>query len=269
MAILWLGGLLLLALRSLAVLPVRRVFAPFLEFPWFYVFGRVAMRLLIARHGATPNNAEARYTGQSDVALSALGERQAEALAQALADERLDGIVSSDLRRARATAEAVARYHDVSLVEDADLREIAMGEWEGQTFAEVMEHSPELMRRWQENAITVAPPGGETVAEFRNRLVRALDRWHAAYSEGTLLWVTHGGAVGVLLCHLLRMDLHQRWQFRRDNAAITEIEIGMRDGRHDQGPVRYAIVNRLNDTSHLRTLGFQGGEGQAEKSQVL
>lgn len=227
------------------------------------------MRLLIARHGATPNNAQARYTGQSDVALSALGERQAEALAQALADEHLDGIVASDLRRARTTAEAVARYHVISLLEDADLREIAMGEWEGQTFAEVMGHSADLMQRWQEDAITVAPPGGETVAEFRDRLVRALDRWHAAYPKGTLLWVTHGGAVGVLLCHLLNMDLHRRWQFRRDNAAITEIKIGVRDGRHGQEPARYAIINRLNDTSHLRALGDDEADGQKEQSQVL
>ncbi len=228
------------------------------------------MRLLIARHGATPNNAEARYTGQSDVALSSLGERQAEALAQALAGERIDGIVSSDLRRARTTAEAVARYHDLPLLKDVDLREIAMGEWEGQTFAEVMEHSPELMRRWQEDAITVAPPGGETVAEFRDRLVRALDRWHSAYPKGTVLWVTHGGAVGVLLCHLLGMDLHQRWQFRRDNAAITEIEVGVAEGgRHGREDGLYAIVNRLNDTSHLRVLVAEGGMEQAEKSQVL
>lgn len=228
------------------------------------------MRLLIARHGATPNNAQARYTGQSDVALSPLGERQAEALAQALAGEHFDSIVASDLRRARTTAEAIARYHgDLALREDADLREIAMGEWEGQTYAEVMEHSPDLMRRWQEDAITVAPPGGETVAEFHDRLVRALDRWHTAYPQGTLLWVTHGGAVGVLLCHLLGMDLRRRWQFRRDNAAITEIEIGMTDGRHGEDAARYAIVNRLNDTSHLRTLDVDEADGQKEYSQVL
>jgi alpha-ribazole phosphatase len=227
------------------------------------------MRLLIARHGATPNNAQARYTGQSDVALSALGERQAEALALALAGEHFDGIVTSDLRRARATAEAVARYHDLALQMDADLREIAMGEWEGQTYDEVMERSPELMRRWQEDAITVAPPGGETVAEFCDRLVRALDRWHVAYPKGTLLWVTHGGVIGVLLCHLLGMDLHRRWQFRRDNTAITEIEIGMRDGRHGQEPARYAIINRLNDTSHLRALELDEADGQREHSQVL
>ncbi|HEX8035636.1 MAG TPA: histidine phosphatase family protein, partial [Ktedonobacterales bacterium] len=204
-----------------------------------------------------------------DVALSALGERQAEALALALADEHFDGIVSSDLQRARATAEAIARYQNLPLQMDADLREIAMGEWEGQTFDEVMERSPELMRRWQEDAITVAPPGGETVAEFRDRLVRALDRWHDAYPNGTLLWVTHGGVIGVLLCHLLGMDLHRRWQFRRDNTAITEIEIGLRDGRHGQEPARYAIVNRLNDTSHLRALEAEGGMEQAEKLQVL
>lgn len=228
------------------------------------------MRLLIARHGATPNNAQARYTGQSDVALSPLGERQAGALAQALAHMHLVCIVSSDLRRARATAEAIARFHDVPIREDVDLREIAMGEWEGQTSAEVRAHSPDLMRRWQEDALTVAPPGGETVAEFRDRLVRALDRWYAAFPQGNVLWVTHGGVVGVLLCHLLDMDLRRRWQFRRDNAALTEIKIGFaeRSGTNRELS-RYALIHRLNDTSHLRALhDLKAGE-QAEKSQVL
>lgn len=227
------------------------------------------MRLLIARHGITPNNAQARYTGQSDIALSPLGERQAEALAQALAGEHFDGIVTSDLRRARATAEAIARFHDLPLRVDADLREIAMGEWEGQTFADVMEHSPDLVRRWQEDAITVAPPGGETIAEFRDRLARALDRWHAAYPQGTVLWVTHGGVVGVLLCHLLGMDLHRRWQFRRDNTAITEIEIGIGNGHHGQESTRSAIITRLNDTNHLRSLDMDEAGGQKEHAQVL
>lgn len=227
------------------------------------------MRLLIARHGATPNNAQARFTGQSDIALNPLGQQQAEALAQALAGERLDGIVCSDLRRARTTAEAVARYHDLPLQEDTDLREIGMGEWEGQSFAEVVAHSPELVRRWHEDAINVAPPGGETIPQFRDRLVRALDRWHTTYPEGTLLWVTHGGVVGVLLCHLLSMDLRLRWQFRRDNTSITELEIGVREGRYGQEPGRYAIVNRLNDTSHLRALEAEGVMELAEKSQVM
>ena len=107
------------------------------------------MRLLMMRHGATANNAEARYTGQSDVPLSPLGERQVEALARALADARPDAIVSSDLLRARSTAAAIVRYHKVPVLLDPDLREISMGAWEGLTYAEALGRDPGLVAAWQ------------------------------------------------------------------------------------------------------------------------
>jgi broad specificity phosphatase PhoE len=216
------------------------------------------MRLLIARHGATANNAQARYTGQSDAGLSALGTAQAEALARRLASEHLDAIVSSDLARARATAEAIAAYHHgVSLRLDADLREVALGAWEGHTPAEAAVLYPETYARWRTDAVEVAPPGGETVRAFQGRVVRALECWRAEYPDGTVLWVTHGGVLGVLLCHLLGMDLARRGQFRRDNAALTELEL------RAEG---YAMLMRLNDTGHLA--GLSGGE-LAERTQVL
>jgi broad specificity phosphatase PhoE len=216
------------------------------------------MRLLIARHGATANNAQARYTGQSDAGLSALGTAQAEALARRLAGERLDAIITSDLARARATAAAIAAYHStVPPRLDADLREVALGAWEGHTPAEAAALHPEAYARWQADAVEIAPPGGETVRAFQGRVVRALDRWRGEYPDGAVLWVTHGGVLGVLLCHLLGMDLARRGQFRRDNAALTELEL------RAEG---YAMLMRLNDTGHLA--GLSGGE-LAERAQVL
>lgn len=214
------------------------------------------MRLLLARHGATPNNAEQRYTGQSDVPLSPLGERQAEALSQRLAMERLDCIVASDLLRARATAEAIARHHSLPVQLDPDLREISMGEWEGSTYADLLDREPAAMKRWQADPTSYAPPGGETIAQVRDRLVSSLARWQRAHPTGVVVWVTHGGVIGILLCHLLGMDLNRRWQFRRDNAALTELDLG------DD----YAILMSLNDHDHLRDL--QGGN-IVEERQVL
>ena len=78
---------------------------------------------------------EARFTGQSDVSLSPLGERQAEALGRRLAAEKLDAVISSDLSRARATAEAIVRYSRLPITIDQDLREISLGEWEGITYS--------------------------------------------------------------------------------------------------------------------------------------
>jgi broad specificity phosphatase PhoE len=215
------------------------------------------VRLIVVRHGATANNASGRATGQTDVAMSSLGLVQAEALAGRLATATLDHMVSSDLIRARETANRIAVHHPtVPLSLDADLREITMGEWEGMTQAEVLARDPAQAARWLTDPATVAPPGGETYGDLRDRLLRALDRWTTAVYGGTVLWVTHGGAIGVLLCHALGLDLSRRFQFRRDNASITELRI-------ENGAM---ILVRHNDTAHLEYLAHTEG---TEPSQVL
>lgn len=202
------------------------------------------MRLIVVRHGETIYNAQARYTGQSDVPLSGLGQRQVAMLGEHLATEQLDVIVASDLERTRITAMAIARYHTLPVQEDADLREVALGAWEGSTYAEVRDRDAPLVARWRTDATTYAPPGGETIVQLRDRVVRALKRWQTRYPEASVLWVTHGGLIGVLLCHVLDIDLNRRWQFRHDNASITEIQLN--DNR--------AIIVHLNETTHLRGL---------------
>ncbi len=226
------------------------------------------MRLLIVRHGATDHNAQARYTGQSDVVLSSLGELQAEALGRRLAAEKLDAVISSDLSRACSTAEAIVRHNQLPITFDPDLREISMGDWEGLTYSQVWERDPVRAAQWREDSQNVAPSGGETVAAFRDRLMRAFDRWREQYPDASILWVTHGGVIGVLLCQLLGMDLSRRWQFRRDNAAIHELEVGAATGEHTSRENFYAIVMRLNDTEHLAGIRPRGEDG-SEASQVL
>lgn len=221
------------------------------------------MRLMLVRHGATANNAQQRYTGHSDVPLSPLGLRQAAALAA----ETFDLILSSDLARARQTVEAITACNAAPLRLDADLREMAMGAWEGRTRAEAVALEPEAWARWWVQPDVYPPPGGETLLQLRDRTARAIDRCYAEHPAGTVLWVTHGGLIGVLLCHLLGIDLAHRWQFRRDNAGITELEVGLdRRERGNPAPRMRAILLRLNDTSHLKDLE---GSDLAEPSQVL
>jgi len=226
------------------------------------------VRLLLVRHGATANNAQGRFTGQSDMPMSALGERQAEALAARLVRQHLDHVVSSDLRRASDMAWRIAAQHDTALQLDPDLREISMGDWEGASLDEIQAREPEQVRRWRDNPLTFTPPGGETILQVRDRLVRALDRWYADTPDGTILWVTHGGCIGILLCHLLGVDLRRRWQFRKDNAALSELEIGSFQASLDgeDTPMASIVVVRLNDTSHLD--GLADAEA-AERFQVL
>ncbi len=217
------------------------------------------MRLLLIRHGATNNNLEGRYTGQSDIPLSRLGRLQAEAVAARVSSDAaspVDILVSSDLRRAKQTAHAIARRTGLDISEDADLREISMGRWEGLTYAEIEARYPEELARWQADPLHVAPPEGETLITFRERLVRALRRWRELAPDKTVVWVTHGGAIGILLCEVLGLDLSHRWQFRRDNATITELDVGS----------DYVILMRTNDGAHLSDIAESEGR---EVDQVL
>ena len=213
-------------------------------------------RLLVVRHGATSNNAEGRYTGQSSAPLSPLGLRQVEALADRLAGPPIDAIVTSDLPRAMETAQVIARRHPGAPTVDVDLRELSLGEWEGLTPAEARARDLETFQRWQDDPLRYAPPAGETLEQLAIRVRRALDRWRMAPAGRTTLWVTHGGVVSALLCELLGLDVTQRGRFRRDNASITEVfsESGQE------------TIVRANDTAHLETLG---PESLAEIRQVL
>lgn len=200
------------------------------------------MRLIVVRHGETTYNAEKRFTGQADVPLSPPGERQSLSLGQYLAIARIDVIVSSDLQRTRATAQAIARHYGQPVEEDADLREIAMGVWEGQAFDEIYEREAELVALWRTDPSTYAPQGGETLIQLHARVVRVLERWQTRYSDSTVVWVTHGGFIGVLVCHLLDIDIKRRRQFHYDNASITEFLILDR---------RRVSLVRLNETAFL------------------
>ena len=200
------------------------------------------MRLIVVRHGETLFNVQGRFTGQMDVPLSARGEQQAEALGRRLSAVKLDAIVASDLQRARATARAIARHHhDPRIEEDADLREIAFGSWEGSTYAEVFAREEALVLRWQADPTVFPPPGGETVTQLHQRVVRALERWRERYPDETVLWAVHGGVIEVLLCHLLNVELQRRWEFRHHNASITEIDLAGKE----------AVIVRLGETDHL------------------
>jgi broad specificity phosphatase PhoE len=215
------------------------------------------MRLLVARHGATQHNLDARFTGQIDAPLSTLGLRQAEALAARLADAPFDAIVSSDLSRARVTAERIARFHHQPVLVDADLREINMGRWEGRTVADVRREWPGLLDRveYDPTGETTAPDG-ESWARFVARVGGALERWQARFPQGRVLWVAHGGVMSALMVRALGMQFTLRHQFARGNASLFEIEYGHGD----------PLFLRINDTSHLDGLA---NELEGEVFQAL
>jgi broad specificity phosphatase PhoE len=154
--------------------------------------------ILLARHAESVDNAPpARIQGRHDPPLSELGRAQALTLAEELAGEGLRALYTSDMLRARETAEAVAERLDLEARVDERLAEVDMGEWQGRLRAEVMCEHPEVWEAWRRADPAVRFPGGESVRELSNRVLAAL----ADVEEGPLpaLVVCHGGPIRVAL----------------------------------------------------------------------
>ena len=150
--------------------------------------------IILLRHGQTDYNAEGRFQGQEDIPLNALGRSQAEAAAQALSASGIDRIVSSDLRRAHETAEALSAATGAGLELDARLREISVGEWQGRTRDEIAGIWPEELAAWFSGA-DMRPPGGESRRESSARVVTAIREIVAAAGEDETLAIVAHGAV--------------------------------------------------------------------------
>jgi probable phosphoglycerate mutase len=157
-----------------------------------------SVTLFLVRHGETDWNAAGRWQGQTDIPLNARGREQAREVALRLRAEGLRSIASSDLLRARATADLVAAELGLTVNHlDAGLRERRFGCFEGLTREEVAARFPEA---WAGYLADPGPalPGGESRDELVGRLLPAVAS-AAARLPGPLLVVMHGGAMRALL----------------------------------------------------------------------
>ena len=144
------------------------------------------------RHGATEWNHTKRAQGQADIALNDAGREQADSIAQELADLDIVAVYSSDLSRARDTAEPIARTHGLEVESDPDFREIDQGEWEGLHVDDIKKAWPEM---WGAARHYSTRPGGESPAQVRKRALAGIKRIVEVHPEGTVVVVSHGGTI--------------------------------------------------------------------------
>ena len=178
------------------------------------------MNLLLIRHGETSWNQEQRYQGQQDSPLSELGLAQAAKTAAFLARMKIDVIYTSDLLRAKLTAEAIARPHGLTPIADPRLREINFGVWEGLTREEVQARYPELFSARFRDNINVRVPGGELPGEVAERLAEFVQELQSKHLHQNIAAVSHGGALRLLIATLLGMPLEKSYCLRMDNLGI-------------------------------------------------
>jgi broad specificity phosphatase PhoE len=182
------------------------------------------MRLILVRHGRTVENELHIHQGYLPGHLSKEGKMQAKQVAKRLSREDIDFCFSSDLKRAADTAKEIARQHPdgLKIIFMKQLRELNVGELQGKTREDVGWDAvkKKLNRGWK-------PKGGESFKEFEGRLGSFWQKLHKTkrYKDKTILIVSHGGALKILLSKIMNMDTFDAFKFKTSNAAITTIEV--------------------------------------------
>jgi 2,3-bisphosphoglycerate-dependent phosphoglycerate mutase len=177
----------------------------------------------VLRHGQTAWNAEQRIQGQLDVPLNDTGCWQAARLAQALAGEGIAAIYSSDLLRARATAQAIADATQAPITSDVRLRERGFGVFEGHTYADIERLWPAEVSRWRRREPGAGPEGGEALESFYERCVGVVTERAAAHPGQTIAIVAHGGVLDCLYRAAVGVALQAPRGWQIGNAAINRL----------------------------------------------
>ena len=181
--------------------------------------------IYMIRHGETPWNIEGRYQGQLDPPLTEKGQQQAQATALKLAPLGFDAIYSSDLTRARQTAEALARATGLPIQFDSRLREIHQGKWQGVLIGDIRKGWPDELAGWENDPWNHHPPEGESLQAQQARVTAAFDDIVARHLSGKVAVFTHKLPIALLKIRLQGPPPEQIWSLLPANAAWEIFEV--------------------------------------------
>lgn len=166
----------------------------------------------LVRHGQTHWNLERRVQGRTESTLTDLGVEQARQVAIQLQDINLDRAYASSSVRARDTARYILEHHDgVNLELRDDLREIFLGDWEGQLYAEVKQSHPDQHRHFWEDPSLFSLEGAEDFYQLQQRAAAAVESIAADNAGKTILIVSHGAFIKALLSRYEGRHLRDFW----------------------------------------------------------
>jgi alpha-ribazole phosphatase len=203
--------------------------------------GGHATLIYLLRHGEVQGAETRRFIGHLDVALSPRGERQCAAQAERLRGVHLGALFSSDLARARHSAQIIGAPHGLQPAIVPALREMNMGRWDGLTAGEIRAREPDAFADWMTRVGEFPFPEGESVPDLLARVAPAFDAIVAAHTGRAIAIVAHGGPNRALLCRALGLPLARLLALGQDYGGLTVLEGGA-DGW---------ALRRLNETAML------------------
>lgn len=207
-------------------------------------------RLILVRHGETDWNRQLRFQGQVDVPLNATGREQAGRVARRLADSGIDRVVSSDLSRARQTAEPLAellaRRGAPDPIESALLREQSFGLVDGMSVDEIKRQHPAAWNEWVGFDADWAFENGESTRRFHARVLQGLQELVRAHAGQTLAVVTHGGVLDMVWRSARALSLHGPRETHIPNGGVNQVQVHVENDAHRLDIVDWADIAHLD-----------------------
>jgi phosphoserine phosphatase len=187
--------------------------------------GRLAIKLILVRHGETAWNQERRIQGgSSDVELSEVGKEQAARVGLALKNTEIDAIYSSPLKRALETAQAIAGHHNLKVQVEPDLREMEVGELEGVSIAELGTSFGQFLLNWRRGLGTEKLPGGESMVELADRVWTIIQSIKSKHDDGNIVVVSHFFTCVATICKALGWPITTVERIRVQTGSISTID---------------------------------------------
>ena len=191
-------------------------------------------RLFLVRHGEPRQHGDRIFLGQTDIPLSDRGRGEASAASDELARLQCmpDCIYSSDLLRARETAEIISARSGVPITDVPAFRELNMGAWDGELIEDIRRRFPDEYVKRGDNILNYRVPGGENFHDLRERVIREFQRilreefFPALRTGGSrdLLIVSHLGVIHTLIAELTREDMNTVMRRRWPTGSVVQVK---------------------------------------------
>lgn len=198
-------------------------------------------RLFLIRHGSTPPNEHRPFVLQGceiNGSLSELGRQQASWVGQYLSAFQIHAVYASSMQRAIETAEFIARPHGLSVAPVHDLRECSVGEWEGKSWTQIREETPQQHDDFFADPVLKPHPGGESYGDLLRRVRPALQGILEQHPGENVVVVAHNLVNRVYLAEHVGIDLKHARKLRQMNCCINLLH-------HYEGETELVTLNSV------------------------
>ena len=205
-------------------------------------------QIILVSNGNTPWDKDKIFQGSKDIPLDDLGREEACGVAQWLKDETIHAAYTSPLSRARDTAIAIARHHELAVLDLPGLADLSYGDWEGVPWKEVKVKYADLYHQWETAPHTVCFPNGEPLAVLRTRTLATVEEVVQRHPDRTVLLMAHRAVNKILIAAFIGLNNSNFWRIAQDTTAINRFHL-VEDGRR-VGKTWY--ITSINEAGHLR-----------------